>query len=125
LYLTSLCNAAVAVWRSAGSIARRVSISGRDDAGKFLNVSSMHLLYDCRGLKMVACGSFDFFQYSSEGEPQSLNILCSCSTYEAQWIHINKIRAQTSQHEQQTLAPFTSKVKSLMFLKGSTREIIE
>lgn len=100
LYLTSLCNAAVAVWRSAGSIARRVSISGRDDAGKFLNVSSMHLLYDCRGLKMVACGSFDFFQYSSEGEPQSLNILCSCSTYMKHGGYVStKSEAQTSQHE--------------------------
>lgn len=45
--LTSLCNAAVAVRRSAGSIARSVSISGRDDGGKSLNVSAMHLLYEC------------------------------------------------------------------------------
>jgi len=29
---------------------------------------------------MVACGNFDIFQYSSEGDPQSLKILCSCST---------------------------------------------
>lgn len=73
--LTSLFKAAVAVCRSAGSIARRVSISGNDDGGKFLNVSVMHRLYDCWGLNMVACGSFDFFQYSSEGEPHNLKIL--------------------------------------------------
>jgi hypothetical protein len=79
--LTSLLNAAVAVRRSAGSIARRVSIRGSDDGGKSLKVSAMHRLYDCWGLNMVACGSFDFFQYSSDGEPHSLNILCSCSTY--------------------------------------------
>lgn len=79
--LTSLLKAAVAVWRSAGSIARRVSINGSDEDGKSLNVSAMHLLYDCWGLNMVACGSFNFFQYSSEGEPHNLNILCSCSTY--------------------------------------------
>ena len=42
--LTSLLNAAVAVRRSAGSIASRVSISGSDDGGKSLNVSFMHLL---------------------------------------------------------------------------------
>lgn len=42
--LTSLFNAAVAVRRSAGSIARRVSIRGNADGGKFLNVSLMHLL---------------------------------------------------------------------------------
>lgn len=40
----------------------------------------MHLLYGSRGLNKVALGNFDFFQYSSEGEPQSLYILCSCST---------------------------------------------
>ena len=52
--LTSLCNAEVAVSRSDGSIARRVSISGKDDGGKSLNTSDMHRLYDCCGLKMVA-----------------------------------------------------------------------
>lgn len=41
----------------------------------------MHLLYGSRGLNKVALGNFDFFQYSSEGEPHSLYILCSCSTY--------------------------------------------
>jgi len=44
----------VAVKRSSGSIERRVSISGRDDGGKSLNVSAILLLYDCWGLKMVA-----------------------------------------------------------------------
>lgn len=80
LILTSLLNAAVAVRRSAGSIARRVSMRGNDEGGKSLNVSRMHLLYGSRGLNKVAFGNFDFFQYSSEGEPQSLYILCSCST---------------------------------------------
>lgn len=42
--LTSLLRAAVAVWRSAGSNARRVSMRGSDDSGKSLNVSLMHLL---------------------------------------------------------------------------------
>jgi len=45
--LTSLLRAAVAVWRSAGSIARRVSINGNDDGGKSLNVSAMQRLYGC------------------------------------------------------------------------------
>ena len=45
--LTSLFNAAVAVKRSAGSIARRVSINGNDDGGKSLNVSFIQRLYDC------------------------------------------------------------------------------
>ena len=54
---------------------------GRAEGGKSLNVSLMHLLYGSRGLNKVALGIFDFFQYSSEGEPQSLYILCSCSTY--------------------------------------------
>lgn len=80
LILTSLFNASVAVLRSAGSMASRVSISGSEEGGKSLNVSAIHLLYDCCGLKIVACGSFDLFQYSSEGEPHNLNILCSCST---------------------------------------------
>lgn len=78
--LTSLLKASVAVLRSAGSIARRVSIRGSEDGGKSLNVSFMHLLYGSRGLNKVALGSFAFFQYSSEGEPHSLYILCSCST---------------------------------------------
>lgn len=81
--LTSLLKAAVAVLRSAGSIARRVSINGNDDGGKSLNVSFMHRLYGCCGLNIVACGNFDFFQYSSEGEPHSLKILCNCSTYKS------------------------------------------
>lgn len=42
--LTSLLRVAVAVWRSAGSNARRVSMRGSDDSGKSLNVSLMHLL---------------------------------------------------------------------------------
>lgn len=41
----------------------------------------MHLLYGSRGLNKVALGNFAFFQYSSEGEPHSLYILWSCSTY--------------------------------------------
>lgn len=80
--LTLLFNEADAVWRSAGSIARRVSINDRDDDGKSLKVSTMHLLYGFWGLKIVAWGSFDFFQYSSDGEPHSLKILCSCSTWQ-------------------------------------------
>lgn len=52
--LTSLLKAAVAVWRSAGSIERRVSIKGNDDGGKSLNVSFMQRLYGCWGLKIVA-----------------------------------------------------------------------
>ena len=78
--LTSLFRAAVAVTRSSGSIERRVSIKGREEAGKSLKVSAIHRLYGCCGLKSVAFGNFDFFQYSSDGEPHSLNILCSCST---------------------------------------------
>jgi hypothetical protein len=78
--LTSLFNAAVAVKRSAGSIERSVSISRSADCGKSLNVSAIRLLYGCWGLNMVACGNFDFFQYSSAGDPHSLNILCNCST---------------------------------------------
>lgn len=81
LKLTSLLKAAEAVWRSAGSIARRVSTKGNDDGGKSLNVSCMHRLYGCCGLNIVAWGNFDFFQYSSEGEPHNLKILCSCSTW--------------------------------------------
>lgn len=73
--LTSLANAAVGVRRSAGSIARRVSISDSDDGGKSLNVSSMHRLYGCWGLNMAACGNFDLFQNSSVGDPHSLKIL--------------------------------------------------
>lgn len=42
--LTSLCNASVAVPRSAGSMARRVPIRGSDEGGKSLKVSLMHLL---------------------------------------------------------------------------------
>uniref|UniRef100_A0A2P2K1E0 Uncharacterized protein n=1 Tax=Rhizophora mucronata TaxID=61149 RepID=A0A2P2K1E0_RHIMU len=42
--LTSLLRASVAVLRSTGSIARRVSMRGSDDGGKSLNVSLMHLL---------------------------------------------------------------------------------
>lgn len=30
---------------------------------------------------MVACRNRDLLQYSSEGDPQSLKILCICSTY--------------------------------------------
>ena len=41
----------------------------------------MRLLYGSSGLNKVALGKFDFFQYSSEGEPHSLYILCNCSTY--------------------------------------------
>lgn len=52
--LTSLLKAAVAVWRSAGSIERRVSIKGNDGGGKSLNVSFMQRLYGCWGLKIVA-----------------------------------------------------------------------
>jgi hypothetical protein len=58
----------------------KVSSNAKDDGGKSLKVSAIHLLYGCFGLKIVACGSFDFLQCSSDGEPQSLNILCSCST---------------------------------------------
>ena len=60
--LTSQFSAAVEVKRSAGSIARRVSTNGNDDGGKSLNVSFMQRLYGCWGLKIVACGNFDFFQ---------------------------------------------------------------
>jgi len=71
---TSLLKASEAVSRSTGSIARSLSIRGRADGGKPLNVSLMHLLYGSRGLNNVALGNFDFFQYSSEGEPHSLYI---------------------------------------------------
>lgn len=80
--LTSLFRASVAVLRSAGSIARRLSIKDNAEGGKSLKVSLIHLLYGSRGLNIVAFGSFDFFQYSSEGEPHNLYILCNCSTYE-------------------------------------------
>lgn len=66
--------------RASGSIERRDSIRGSDEGGKSLNVSAMHRLYGCCGLKSVAFGNLYFFQYSSDGEPHSLNILCSCST---------------------------------------------
>ena len=77
---TSLCSAADADPQHSGSKARRKSNSLWAEGGKSLNVSPIDRLYGCWGLKIVACGSFDFFQYSSDGEPQSLNILCSCST---------------------------------------------
>ena len=64
-----------------GSIARRVSIRGSEDGGKSLYVSKMQRLYGCWGLKIVAFGNLYFLQYSSDGEPHNLNILCSCSTW--------------------------------------------
>lgn len=45
--LTSVFSAAEAVPRSSGSIARRVSIKGREDGRKSLNVSEMQRLYGC------------------------------------------------------------------------------
>lgn len=78
--LTSLFKAAVAVPRLSGSIERRVSIRGRDEDGKSLKVSAIQHLYGCCGLKSVAFGNLDFFQYSSDGEPHNLKILWSCST---------------------------------------------
>lgn len=78
--LTSLFKAAVAVPRPSGSIERRESIKGREEGGKSLNVSAKQRLYGCCGLKSVAFGSLYFFQYSSDGDPHNLNILCSCST---------------------------------------------
>lgn len=77
---TSLLRASEALFRSTGSIARSVSTRGRAEGGNSLKSSLMLLLYGSRGLNRVALGNFDFFQYSSEGEPQSLYILCSCST---------------------------------------------
>ena len=44
-------------------------------------VSKMQRLYGCCGLKIVAFGNLYFLQYSSDGEPHNLNILCSCSTW--------------------------------------------
>ena len=41
----------------------------------------MQRLYGCWGLKIVAFGNLYFLQYSSDGEPHNLNILCSCSTW--------------------------------------------
>ena len=73
--LTLLFSEADADWRSARSIARRLSINGSVEGGRFLNVSVMHLLYGFCGLNIVACGSFDFFQYSSDGDPHNLKIL--------------------------------------------------
>ena len=78
--LTSLCSAAVALPRPSGSIERRDSIRGSEEGGKSLNVSAIQRLYGCCGLKSVAFGNLYFFQYSSDGEPHNLNILCSCST---------------------------------------------
>ncbi|KAF8378048.1 hypothetical protein HHK36_029382 [Tetracentron sinense] len=49
-------------------IERRVSIKGSDESGKSLEVSAMQHLYGCCGLKIVACGNLDFFQYSSDEE---------------------------------------------------------
>lgn len=66
--------------RSLGSIERRDSIRGREEGGKSLKVSVMQRLYGCCGLKSVAFGNLYFLQYSSDGEPHNLNILCSCST---------------------------------------------
>lgn len=84
--ITSLWSAEEAVPRRSGSTARRTSNRAIADCGKSLKVSATQRLYGCVGLKMVACGNFDVFQYSSEGDPQSLNILCSCSTYKhKQW----------------------------------------
>lgn len=87
---TSLSRASVAVRLSAGSIARRVSIRTSAEGGKSLNVSAIQRLYDCCGLKIVACGNFDFFQYSSDGEPHNLKILCSCSTLREEHHNGNK-----------------------------------
>lgn len=79
--LTSLLRAEEAVPLFEGSIASKISMRAKADDDKSLKVSAMQRLYWRRGLKTVACWSFDLFQYSSDGEPQSLNILCSCSTY--------------------------------------------
>jgi len=42
---------------------------------------------------MVACRNRDLLQYSSEGDPQSLKILCICSTcsYKKQKVLLNFI----------------------------------
>lgn len=80
MLLTLLFRAEVVEPRSLGSIARRFSNKGREEGGKSLNVSTIQRLYGCCGLKRVAFGSRYFFQYSSDGEPHNLNILCSCST---------------------------------------------
>lgn len=79
--LTSLFKDATAEPRLSGSIARRFSNKGREEGGKSLKVSTVDRLYGCCGLKRVAFGNRDLFQYSSDGEPHNLNILCSCSTF--------------------------------------------
>lgn len=77
---TSNERAEEAVPRLLGSTERRVCRRFTVDAWKSLNVSRRELSYGCCGLNNVAWGSLVFFQYSSGGEPQSLKILCNCST---------------------------------------------
>ncbi|CAA7404585.1 unnamed protein product [Spirodela intermedia] len=56
-------------------MARRTLSRPKADGGKSLKVSEKQRRYGCCGLKMVACGSLDLCQYSSEGDPHSLKIL--------------------------------------------------
>ena len=78
---TSLFRAKAAVLRWTGSIESKVSMRLKAGEGKSLNISATHRLYGCRGLNTVEWGNFALLQYSSDGEPHSLKILCNCSTY--------------------------------------------
>lgn len=69
-FYTSFWRAEDAEPRYAGSKERRVFNRPKEDAGKSLKVSTRLGLYICGGLKVV--DSFNFFQYSSDGVPQSL-----------------------------------------------------
>lgn len=73
--LTSLLKAEVEVPRSSGSIARSVSTSCTEEGVKPLKASATQRLYGCCGLNSVAFGNLYFFQYKSDGDPHSLNIL--------------------------------------------------
>ena len=79
--VTSESSAEEAVPRFSGSTESKVSKRLTAILGNSSHLSLRVLSYGCWGLNIVARGSLDFFQYSSDGVPQSLKIICSCSTW--------------------------------------------
>lgn len=71
--LTSFLRAEFAFPRYTGSRARRMCKRPKEDGGKSQKDWRRFGLYERGGLKVVE--TFNFFQYSSDGVPQSLNIL--------------------------------------------------
>lgn len=76
-YLTMLCKAETAVPRFEGSSASSTINKFKADEGRSLNVSNILDLYSGGGWKLLV--NFSFFQKSSDGDPQSINIFWSCS----------------------------------------------